>query len=238
MNPLLAVAFIIFLAIIIKAVLGFGEALIAVPLLTLAVGLQTAVPLVGLMGTLITAVVAIQQWREVEFRSTWKLVLGSALGIPAGLILLKIVPATTMMHAMGVLLILYALYTLIAPQWRGLSHPAWVYVFGFAAGMLGSAYNTSGPPIVIYANTRGWSPSQFRATLQGCFLPTSLMVIFSHALSGLWTPTVLLMFVLILPVMLLGFLAGTVASARIPAAQFAQIVRIGLAILGVMLLVR
>jgi uncharacterized membrane protein YfcA len=238
LNLLLAVALIIFLAIVIKAIIGFGEALIAVPLLTLAVGLQTAVPLVGLMGTLITAIVAIHQWRDVDFRSTWQLVLGSALGIPAGLILLKIVPAATMMHAMGVLLILYAIYTLAAPGWRGLSHPAWVYVFGFAAGMLGSAYNTSGPPIVIYANTRGWSPSQFRATLQGCFLPTSLLVIFSHALSGLWTPTVLLMFVLILPVMLLAFLAGTVASTRIPSAQFAQIVRVGLAILGVMLLIR
>jgi uncharacterized membrane protein YfcA len=238
LNPLLAVAFVIFLAILIKAIIGFGEALIAVPLLTLIVGLQSAVPLVGLMGTIITAIVVIQQWRDVDFRSTWQLVLGSALGIPAGLILLKTVPAEWMMHGMGILLVIYAIYTLVAPQWEGLRHPAWVYIFGFFAGMLGSAYNTSGPPVVIYASARRWSPGQFRATLQGCFLPMSLMVIFSHAVSGLWTPTVLLMFVLILPVILIAFGAGTYASRYIPANQFARLVRVGLAVLGVMLVIR
>jgi uncharacterized membrane protein YfcA len=238
LNPLLAVALVIFLAIVIKAMIGFGEALIAVPLLTLIVGLQTAVPLVGLMGTIITAIVALQQWRDVDFRAMWRLVLASAVGIPVGLILLKIAPAVWMMHGLGIVLVIYAAYTLIAPQWEGLSHPAWVYIFGFFAGMLGSAYNTSGPPIVMYANTRHWSPGQFRATLQGCFLPMSLMIIFSHAVSGLWTPTVLLMFVLILPVILVAFGVGSFASRYIPADQFARLVRVGLGILGVMLVIR
>ncbi|MEO8610628.1 MAG: sulfite exporter TauE/SafE family protein [Chloroflexota bacterium] len=238
MNPLLAVIIVIFLAIVIKGIIGFGEALIAMPLLTLAVGLQTAAPLVGLMGTLITAIVAIEQWREVDFSATWRLVLGSALGIPVGLILLKLVPAPWMMHGMGILLVIYAAYTLIAPHWEGLSHPAWVYIFGFFAGMLGSAYNTSGPPVVIYASARRWSPEQFRATLQGCFLPMSLMVIFSHAVSGLWTPTVLVMFLLILPIILVAYWAGTYASRYIPADQFARLVRVGLGILGVMLVIR
>lgn len=238
MEPLLAVMLVIFLAIVIKAILGFGEALIAMPLLTLMIGLQAAAPLVGLMGAIITAIIALRQWREVDFRSTWRLVLGSALGIPAGLILLKIVPTEWMMHGMGALLIFYAAYTLIAPHWEGLRHPAWVYIFGFFAGMLGSAYNTSGPPIVIYASARRWSPGQFRATLQGCFLPMSLMVMFSHALSGLWTPTVLLLFVLILPAMLVAFWAGTYASRYIPTDQFARLVRVGLGVLGIMLLIR
>src|SRR5689334_17544523 len=102
---------VIFVAIFIKAILGFGEALIAMPLLTLSIGLQMAAPLVALVGGIITAVIAVQRWREVDFSATWRLVLASALGIPAGLFLLKIAPAAWMMHGLGVLLIGYAAYT-------------------------------------------------------------------------------------------------------------------------------
>ena len=41
--------------------------------------------------------------------------------------------------------------------------------FGFFAGILGGAYNTNGPPVVIYGSLRKWSPATFRATLQGYF---------------------------------------------------------------------
>jgi uncharacterized protein len=238
LDALFAVIVIIFLAILLKAILGFGEALVAMPLLTLLVGLQTAAPLVGLMAAAIASFMALRDWRHINFRETRQLVLSSAIGIPAGLVLLKIVPAETMTHGMGVLLIIYGLYTLFAPSWNGLKHPAWVYIFGFVAGMLGSAYNTSGPPVVIYASTRGWSPQQFRATLQSFFFPMSLMIILSHALSGLWTPVVLLMFIASLPVILIAFGVGNYASRFIPPEQFGRLVRVGLCVLGTMLLIR
>ncbi len=238
MHPFFAVLIIIFLAVLLKAVLGFGEALIAMPLLTLIMGLQTAAPLVGLMAAIITSFIALSQWRHVAFKETWRLVLAAAVGIPAGLVLLKIAPAQWMTHGLGVLLIIYGVYTLFTPNWKGLRHPAWVYIFGFAAGVLGSAYNTSGPPVVIYATTRGWSPQQFRATLQSCFFPMSLMIIISHGLSGLWTPTVLLLFILILPVIIIAFAIGNYASQFIPVEQFARLVRVGLCLLGIMLLIR
>jgi uncharacterized protein len=238
LHSLVAVIIIIFLAVLLKAVLGFGEALIAMPLLTLIMGLQMAAPLVGLMAAIITSVIALSQWRHIDFRLTWRLVLASAAGIPAGLILLKIAPPELMTHGMGVLLIVYGAYTLFTPNWNGLRHPAWVYIFGFSAGVLGSAYNTSGPPVVIYATTRGWSPQRFRATLQSCFFPMSIMIITSHGLSGLWTPTVLLLFILILPAILIAFVIGNYASQYIPVEHFARLVRVGLCVLGIMLLIR
>ena len=43
------------------------------------------------------------------------------------------------------------------------------YLFGFVAGVLGAAYNTSGVVITIYATLRDWSPDRFRSTLQSYF---------------------------------------------------------------------
>ena len=45
---------IIFVAALTKATLGFGESLLAIPLLTFIVGIQVATPLSALMAGLIT----------------------------------------------------------------------------------------------------------------------------------------------------------------------------------------
>ena len=55
----------------------------------------------------------------------------------------------------------------------------------------GGAYNTNGPPVVIYATLRRWPPSRFRATMQAYFLPSSLLIAAGHGLAGLWTRDVL-----------------------------------------------
>ena len=49
------------------------------------------------------------------------------------------------------------------------------WLFGFGAGVLGGAYGMNGPPLVAYGALRHWSPKRFRATLQGYFLPASLV---------------------------------------------------------------
>jgi hypothetical protein len=45
----------------------------------------------------------------------------------------------------------------------------------------------TGPPIVVYSSTQGWTPSQMRATLQGFFLPNGIFIIISHFMGSLYT---------------------------------------------------
>ena len=81
----------------------------------------------------------------------------------------------------------YGAYNLLRPGLPALRSEAWAYPFGFAAGVLGSAYNTGGPPVIIYGTMRRWPPAHFRATLQGFFLFTNIFVLVGHGLAGLWT---------------------------------------------------
>ena len=102
--------------------------------------------------------------------------------------------------------------------------------------MLGSAYNTSGPPVIIYGTMRRWPPDLFRATLQGFFLVSNVIVIAGHGLAGLWTQEVLLLTLLSLPVLVTAVIAGARVNRRIPAAQFARVVYLLLIILGAIFL--
>lgn len=219
-----------------RSLLGFGMALIAMPLLVLTMNVQTATPLVALYGTTIGAIILWRSWREVDLSASWRLVLSSFAGIPAGLWFLKTAPDALVRTVLGVVIILFGLYSLLRPKLIALEQQRWAYAFGAVAGIMGGAYNASGPPIVVYGALRRWSPARFRASVQGYFLPTGLFILAGHGVSGLWTSQVMELYTLaFLPVMIATFL-GEKFNRRIPARRFTQILYGVLIILGLLLI--
>src|SRR5579872_165107 len=79
---------IVFVATLIRSAFGFGEALIAVPLLAFYMPVKVATPLAVLVSITIAAVVVAQDWRHIHLRSTGWLLLSTLFGIPLGLLLL------------------------------------------------------------------------------------------------------------------------------------------------------
>src|SRR6476469_1420555 len=79
---------VIFVATLIRSAFGFGEALVAVPLLALCIPLGVAAPLAVLISITIAAIVVVQDWKKIHVGSTGWLVLASLPGIPLGLLLL------------------------------------------------------------------------------------------------------------------------------------------------------
>src|SRR5436305_9829040 len=82
---------VIFLATLIRSAFGFGEALVAVPLLALLIPVEVAAPLAALLSITVAAAVVVQDWHKVHVRSAWRLVLATLFGIPLGLWLLTAV---------------------------------------------------------------------------------------------------------------------------------------------------
>ena len=54
---------------------------------------------------------------------------------------------------------------------------------GLLSGILTGAYNVGGPPVVIYADARRWTPDAVRSNLQSFFLLKGVMLVGVHALS-------------------------------------------------------
>lgn len=227
---------ILFLAALVKAVLGFGESLLAIPLLTLVLGIQTASPLVSLLAATVTLLMLIRHWQQVDLAATWRLIAAAVVGVPLGVWGLKLLPAVWITTALGVLLILVGLYNLARPQLRPLPDHRWSYLFGFLAGLLGGAYNMASPPVLIYGAVRHWSPAQFRVTLQSFFLPVSVLILIGHATAGLWTSRVLSLYGLAWPVMLAAFWLGSRLNERVDVVLFGRLLYSALVILGLALL--
>jgi uncharacterized membrane protein YfcA len=236
MTVFILTAAVIFLAALIKATLGFGESLLAMPLLTIVLGLTTATPLVGLVAATLTLLMVGSNWRTIDLRSTWRLLGAAALGVPIGALLVQSAPAALVTRLLGALLVGFGLFSLFRPALVTLSHPAWSYLFGFLSGVLGSAYNTAGPPLVLYSAARRWPPDRFRATMQSVFLPVCILALISHALAGLWSAWVFELYALSLPLLLLALWLGEILSSRIPKHRFDRLVYGALVLLGALLL--
>ena len=82
------VLIVIFVATLIRSVFGFGEALVAVPLLALRVPVHVAAPLAVLVSITVAGVIVAQDWRKIHVRSTGWLLFPTLFGIPLGLLLL------------------------------------------------------------------------------------------------------------------------------------------------------
>jgi len=231
---------IVFIATLIRSAFGFGEALIAVPLLALCIPLEVAAPLVVLVSITIAAVVIVQDWRKIHLRSVGWLVLSTLLGIPLGLLLLTSSHQRLLKGGLGVILIAFSAQSFIgrtALELTGES-PGWVFVCGFCAGVLGGADGMNGPPLVIYGATRRWSAQHFRATLQGYFLPASLIGMAGYWLAGLWVPAVTHYYLVALPVTLLGVFVGRVINHRLHGEAFLKYIYLGLVGIGALLVVQ
>ncbi len=227
---------VLFLATLVRSSFGFGEALIAVPLLALLMPVKVAAPVAVMASITVALIVVVQDWRKIHARSAVRLVLPTLLGIPLGLLLLKTIPEPVIKAALAVLIIVFSAYSLLGDKRRELKDDKFAYLFGFVAGILGGAYGMNGPPLAVYGSLRGWSPQHFRATLQGYFLPASIAGLWGYLLSGLWTPAVNRYYLLSLPFVISATFLGRMINRRIGADRFVLYVHGGLIAIGVILL--
>jgi uncharacterized membrane protein YfcA len=234
----LAVLLVLFVAGLIKATLGFGEALIAMPLLTLLTGVQMASPLTALVMSTLTLVMLLRSWQQVDLRSAWRVMVAAVIGIPFGVWGLWALPSDWVTLGLGIVLVLVGLFYLTRPTLGWVPGPRWGYLFGFISGLLGGALNVGGPPVIIFGTLRRMPPAEFRATLQGCFTPLNFFILLGHALAGLWTQPVLELYAWSLPVILVAFWLGTQVQRAIPARSFERVVYLGLVVLGCVMVIR
>lgn len=229
---------VIFVATLIRSSFGFGEALVAVPLLALLMPVETAAPLAVLLSITVAGVVVIQDWHKIHVRSAGWLILFTLFGIPVGLLVLTTTTETVIKAILGLVIIAFSLYGLFSRRQFELKTDRLAWVFGFSAGVLGGAYGMNGPPLVVYGSLRRWKPEQFRATLQGYFLPASLLGMCGYWLADLWVPAVTRYYLLSLPLALAAIFLGRAVNRRLDGRRFQRYVHCGLIVVGTVLLMQ
>jgi uncharacterized membrane protein YfcA len=231
------IAAIVFFAAVVQSLAGFGFALIIMPVITLLLGVQTAAPMVALTALTVYIINVALYRREINTREVLRLAVASVFGIPVGIWLVASVDEVLVTRFLGLVLILYGVFSLLRPVAARIPSRRWVYPAGFLAGCLGAAYNTPGPPAVVYGSSQQWPKDEFRASMQVLFLVNGALVVTSHLVTAHVTSQVLTSYLYAIPALVLGIYVGSHVDKRVDAARFRAIVTVMILALGLVLLV-
>ncbi len=236
MENYLWVCLILFAAGFTHGLSGFGSVLLSIPLLAIFLDIKTVIPLAALAGVTMTVMVLIQLRQQLDWKRIYPLVAGAIPGVMLGVFFLKRLEKEVIHWILGVILIGYSLYGLVAPTSRREINKRWAYPFGFLSGCLGGAFSAVGPPVIIYTSLRAWSKDQVKVTFQGFFLVSGLLIVITHGASGLTTSTVLLLYGFAFPGLLLGTYLGSMLYGIMREEDYRRLILILLALLGVLMI--
>ena len=222
-----------------QAATGFGFALLAGPSLYAVMAPSHAVALLLILGLCVNVLVLGGERRSlaVDWGGLRPAMLAALPGLPIGAVLVRTLPADALRVAIGVVVCVLVAHRLLrrtteAPHVAG---RATAGIAGFAAGVLTTSTTTNGPPLALWLGGRGLSPAVVRDTVSAAFLILDLVglgvvlaVVGPHrALAeAIWLPA-------LIPVVLVGHLAGSWLFRRLPAHRYDQILLLAVAAAGV-----
>lgn len=226
------------IAYFVRGLAGFGSGLIAIPLLALILPLTLVVPLVVFLDYVASASHGLKDRSQIQWRQIFPLLPFTAVGVLTGLYLFKTVDTVMLAQALGVFVVLYALYTLFLKDGNGNASTLWAIPAGSLGGLVGTLFGTGGPFYVLYLKHRGLPKTQFRATFATIFLMDGAGRLTGYLAGGYFDRDWLLLAAYSLPIMAVGLYFGGQVHTGISQRKFQVAVSLLLVVSGASLMLR
>lgn len=251
MLTYLAVSFILFISAFIHGVVGFAFALTALPLLALVFSVKEAVPLMALYSLIVNVLMLFlmkeKRIFKIPLRFLFAILSGVILGIK-GFILASEGFLRILLFVAIVFFLMWEFYKTKFEQdsfnlyseninVQLFKHPL-ALISGLIAGLLAGLLNTPGPPLIICLSFFKLNKDLFKATLQFILAFTAFSAVFNHFFVGNITPFTLKIFLLNLPVVIIGLILGQKLYKKLTTKVYYYLVNIMLFISGILLLIK
>ncbi len=228
-----------FAAALVTGVAGFAFGIVAAAVWLHFLPPAQTTALIVAYGLIVQGISVWKLRRAIKPARLLPFLLGGVIGVPIGVELLYWTSPATLRISVGIVLILFSLYSLVRPQLTPVSAgKAADGAIGVLNGVIGGATGLAGIIVTIWCTLRGWPRDEQRAAFQpigvGVFLMTGLWL----GGTGLVGASTLRLFVIGLPVLLAGTWVGLRLYARLDEAGFRKVVLILLLISGLGLVVR
>lgn len=201
-------ALILSVAYTFRGVTGFGSGLIAIPLLVLFLPISIVIPMMVLLDFIASVSHSIKHREVARWEIIYPLLPFTVLGVLLALFIFKTVNTSLLVTALGIFILLFALYNLFYPKPAHEGSKLWAIPAGTLGGMVGTLFGTGGPLYVIYLQLRQLDKSTFRATVASIFMLDGGIRVIGFIVSGFFIHETLLLAALGLPIMGLAMYLG------------------------------
>jgi len=175
---------------------------------------------------------------KLDWQAIWPLSLGTTIGIPIGVVLLTYINPAYLRFGVGVLLVLYAIYSLARPAFKPMKiGTAPDIAIGIVNGLVGGLTGLGGIISTISCQWRGWTRDAQRAVFQPVLFAAFVVISTSMAATGAFTTETLKLYGLGLPFLLAGLWSGFKLYGKIDDEMFRKVVLILILLAGLSLIV-
>ena len=228
-----------FAAALVAGLAGFAFGLVAAAAwLHILTPIETATLIIG-YGLIVQGISVWKLRNALSWHRLWPFLLGGAVGVPIGAVLLTWMNPAVVRGSIGAVLVIYAIYGLARPQLKPVSNAgnAADIGAGIVNGVLGGMTGLAGIVVTIWCGIRGWPKDVQRAVFQPVAVATFAMSALWIGASGALTMSTAKLFAFGLPVLLAGTWLGLKFFGRLDEAAFRRTVLILLLVSGAALIV-
>jgi uncharacterized membrane protein YfcA len=172
-----------------------------------------------------------------DWRAVAPYVVGCVFGAPLGTALLAQVSPFYLRIGMGVFLVLYSAYGLARPAfWPGRVGVATEVGVGFLNGLIGGLTGLVGVPIATWCQVRGYAKDMQRCIFQPVTFAAGVISMASLAVAGAITRDAVKLYLIGIPVLLVGLWTGFKLYGRLDDVTFRTVILVLLLLSGFVLL--
>ena len=202
---------VVFVALFVKGITGFGNTLVMAPLFSFVVSNRFTTP-VDLLISIPTNIYLVWRNRKsINFRTVAPLSITLIAGVVPGIMLLKTGNDLLLKSILGVVIIalgLEMLYRKPKPEGSVKSSKLLLVIVGLISGVLAGMYGISAF-LVAYISRTSADRGQFRANLCSLFLVDNIFRLFWYSAAGIMTLEIMKFTLFLAPAVALGMYIGT-----------------------------
>lgn len=220
---LVFIVLVVTLAGFVQGLVGFGSGLVMVPILVIFIPPRVLVPVVLLHGLVLNWTLTLGSRRHLQIKRTLPILAGGIIGIPTGAALLLFLPQSYLKLMIGIVVVLFGCALLMGASVKVRKEGALSFPLGIASGILNGSISLSGPPIILFFANQKLVKESFRANLVFYFFALNIVTTLVFLFTGLITNEVLFLFLILLPVALIGTFIGSRISKKVDQRTFRRI---------------
>ncbi len=240
MNPItlhLLAGLLIFSSHLVAGITGFGNQIVALPLLALLVGLDAGKCALVVLGTVMYMILTVRWHARVNRRQLLIVVGLAGVGLVIGMMIVERLNERASELALGIFVLLMGLQGLLRPSLLKLVPDPLARLLVLAGGVIHGAFTTGGPLLVVYAQRPMPEKGEIRSTLGVMWLVLNVGLMTGWTITQSWSPRTLTLCLVGLPFLLAGLSVGEYLHHKLDGPAFRAFVNVVLICNGVVLIV-
>ena len=200
--------FIVFVASIIRGFNGFGFSATCVSGFSFILPAIEIVPIILALEVMISIFMIPYVWKKIDWNFVFKIIIGSLLGIPIGLYLLRHLNPEVVHLAACLLIIFFSILLMRGFSYQKINNSYGKFLTGIISGIMNGLSTLGGLPVTLFLLITSIQPAIIRGSLSALFFLTDIFAFLLSFFSGIVDMTTIYRVIPLIIILPLGVFIG------------------------------